>query len=303
MIVTSKRCFLNILTQIMDANTLLNATYYMLDSRSATGNVNIDEQIQYDEYGKMTVVNSGLTGIRIASPYNINYANNELDPTPFVTSLMTYGDSNDAVDGQTKAFINYLNKPDTAVSVYNWLFKNRLKGNGLQIIIISDELNVKRFGDIICGYLSNNFGADITFVDPKFRPNIRGKEFYQGNKERAKVFIKETVDFDLISRFDQTLSQCGGPENINNLVTFLNALDCIGLVKLYKLIFPNEDLPHGVYPIEHIKQIIIGRVTKNMPTPQFENLYTTESLFKMLEEFENNKYDGEDDSDYNINFK
>lgn len=299
MIITSKRCFLNILTQLMDANTLLNATYYMVDAKSASGNVNIDETLKYDENGNLTVVNNTTTSMFGAmSRYHINYSNGELDPTPHITSLVTLEDTNDS---QAKSFKKYLDAPATAVNVYNWLFKNKLKGNQLQILIISDDINVKKFGDIICNYLSNNFGVDITFIDPRFRPNIPGKEFYQGNKDRARVFIKETLDYDLLTRFDQAVSQCGGPESINNLVVFLNSLDCVGIVKLYGLIFPNEKLPNGVYPVEHLKQIIIGRTSKNIPTPQFENLYSTEQLFKMLEEYENNKYMNDDD--YDLHFK
>ena len=75
MIITSKRCFLNILTQLMDANTLLNATYYMVDSKSASGNVNIDETLKYDENGNLTVVNNTTTSMFGAmSRYHINYS-------------------------------------------------------------------------------------------------------------------------------------------------------------------------------------------------------------------------------------
>ena len=284
----------------MDANTLLNATYYMVDSKSASGNINVDESLRYDENGNLVVVNNtNMCGISMPSPYHINYSNGELDPTPYTTSLMTLDDVNDS---QVKIFKKYLDNPSTATGVYNWLFKNKLKGNQLQILIISDDINTKKFGNIICDYLSNNFGVDVTFIDPKFRPNVPGKEFYPGNKDRARTFIKETLNFDLLTRFDQALSQCGGPESVSNLVVFLNSLDSMSLVKLYRLIFPNEDLPHGVYPIEHLKQVIIGKVSKNIPTPQYESLYSTEQLFKMLEEYESNKYMSGDD-DYDLNFK
>lgn len=300
MIITSKRCFLNILTQLMDANTLLNATYYMIDSKSATGNVNIDESLKYDENGKLVVVNNQTINpmMNPMSRYHINYSNGELDPTPYTTSLITLDDVNNS---QASAFKKYLDNPSSAVNVYNWLFKNKLKGNQLQILIISDDINTKKFGDIICNYLSNNFGVDITFVDPKFRPNIPGKEFYQGNKERARMFIKETLDYDLLTRFEQAVSQCGGPESISNLVVFLNSLDSVGIVKLYRLLFPNDELQNGIYHVEHIKQIIIGRTSRTIPTQKFENLYSTEQLFKMLEEYENNKYMNDDDFD--LNFK
>lgn len=269
----------------MDKKTLLNANYYIADIRSPDGNVQLGDTMKYNEDGQL-VVDPIISPLRAMDAYNIIYGNGDLDPTPFITYTLvstgaTYQDPRDR-------FIKHLNSTDTLISVYNTLFRKPLKGDGLQILIFANDDIVADYAFLVCGYLASNFGVDITFIDPQFRPNIQGQTEYHGDKEYAKKNIVELNDAQLIIEFNQAVSQCGGAEAIGNLTSYLNIFDVRKLIYLYNLIFPNDPLPPDNYTSEHIKQIIIGRVTANMPkNNMLANLYQSDEYLKLLEEYSN----------------
>lgn len=286
MIVTSKRCYLNILTQICDKDTLLKANYYMCDSRSPTGGLSLSNSMRYNEDGQLVMDDVIGHTPPAFSQYNITYGAGELDPTPYVSNvLMGLGDTyHNPVD----RFIDHLNHTETKIAVYNMLFKKKLAGNGLQILIFSEDDFVKDFAYIVCGYLASNFGADITFIDPQYRPDVKGNVVYNGDKVYAENNIKDLRDMQLLLEFNQAVTQCGGPESIGNLTTYLNAFDVRQLIYLYNLLFPDAPLPPDNYTSDHIKQIIIGRVTATMPKHNlFSNIvYSSDEYMRLLEEYD-----------------
>jgi hypothetical protein len=262
MIVTSKRCYLNILTQLLDAKSLLNANYYIGDVISPDNGVNLSDNMKFD-------------------------ADRSLNPSPYLTEfVLGMGDSQDPV----KRYINHLNSSAVMVSVYNWLFRHKPRGNGLQILIYYDDDIIKKYAHITCEYLSKVFGCDITFIDPMYRPDVIGTAQYVGDKEYANRCINNIRDMQLIMEFDAQLHHGGFDENVSNLTAFLSRFDFPSIVHLYELLFPEDPLPPNNYTIEHIKQIIIGRVSDSIPkTPSFSNLYVSDEYMRqLLDEYDSN---------------
>ena len=205
MIVCSKKCFLNILTQLMDKETLINANYYILDQVDESGLTTslYTDSMRYDEFGRLVVEKdkSVSLGSKKVSRFNVTYSN-RLNPDSFAHVLYD-PDNVDAVKNQIKKYTEMLESPDVNRDLYNLLFRDILKGNGLQIIIMSNSDNLKYFGNALCESLSKNFGVDITFVDAKYCKNVVGNKVqYKGNKERAKKYIEAVIEYDLMARLD-----------------------------------------------------------------------------------------------------
>ena len=289
MFLTSKRCFLNVMTQFMSAEDLLNANYYIIDQRSPDRVVDLSDQMRYNEDGQLVVEPARSNGVvSLGTRYNVKYGTGELDPTPFMCDMLvsvgeTYADPHDR-------FIKHLNNTDTILSVYQFLFKSQLRGNGLQIMVIYDDNIVEKFGHVICEYLSKNFGADIKFIDPIYRKNVVGNQEYFGDKAYAEKFIRDVRDMELLMAFHQAVSMSGYSESVSNLTVFLNSFNFHELIYLYNLVFPEAPLPPDNYTTDHLKQIIIGRVTQNMPENRFNNLFVSDEYIDLL-----SQYDNEDD--------
>lgn len=272
MIFCSKRVFLNILSQLLDLNTLLNANYFLIDQQKTTGfEMNAPwETPKLDEHGNWVYESSPLDAGRgelMSFPsyagttkYFIHY-DTTLSPTPFM-AITASGIKNDFTPAEEK-FRQYLMKTDTQISVYQYLFQNKLQGNGLQILIMRDDDNCLKYGDMICTYLSQVFGADITYLDPKYRP-ARGKIQYVGDKRYAYQHIKELRDVHLLMSFEQMVSQARFGSGYENIMTFLSAMEMPELVYLYNKLFPQDPLPPGNYTPDHIKHIICGRVLNSI---------------------------------------
>lgn len=259
MIIVSKRCYLNILTQLMNRDTLLNANYYLFDITTPNRMATMGTQQLISENGQLVVEEGYLqTGVQMGlGKYHVRYGSGELDPTPFMTSLL--GGINNEQETPHNAFIKYLMKPDIMVSIYQFLFRDEPSGNHLQIGIISNDMVVQEFGHLICVYLSKNYGVDITFIDPQYRPNVYGQIQYPGDKIIGQKTIKDVTDYQLILEFKATLTQTGYDEPVNNIRVWLKFMNFYQLVHLYELIFPNEPLPPNNYTNDDLIDIIIGK--------------------------------------------
>lgn len=273
MIVTSKRCFLNILTQLWTPERLLNANYYVGDQVAVNGFANFNEQYGFNEYGQMV---SKSDPSRAASPFASQWhikMSKCLDPEPFRAQQLIMGSSENDYGSPEERFIHsHLNNPDTFLSVYNFLFKDPLEGNGIQILIFNDDPNLLDFGHIICQYLSMNFGVDIVFIDPQYRPKCRGCTTYTGDKQMGQKTLKDIRDYDLLFNFNQAVSQSSYFNTVNNVRVFLGELDINDTMYLYTLLFPNDPLPPGNYTIDHVREIIIGRCTASTMDRKLPNL-------------------------------
>ena len=287
MIVTSKRCFINVLAQFMDMNTLAKANYYVADMRDNPGSLMYNDRLEFDEQGRLVTTQAPSFSMAALSRYYIKYGHGELDPSPNMTTLLATGEYYNADPIAT--FVNHLNQSDTMVAIYQFLYGDPPKGNGLRILLIYDEESVKHYGHIICSYIAKNFGEDVSFIDAQFRPQlVKGYANYPGDKMNAMKTIHDIQDYALILNFNNAITQMGYDESLSNLVVWLNTFKPDQLMHLYELLFPNDPLQPGNYTTDHIKQIIIGRVSDNLPKnpfgSQLSNLYMSDAYLDSLSE-------------------
>lgn len=281
MIVTSKRCFLNVLTQICTLDVLLNANYYMADIKSPTGTVNLQDTLSYDN-GELVVKNEMIQCVNSFSQYNISYCPETfLSPDCYFTSLLT-GISEGVPENNNDWFINHLNKSDTMLKTYKWLFKDMPKGNGEQILVYSSDSAVANSVYLVCEYLSMNFGCDIIFIDPAYRKGVKGKTNYTGDKNYGQQNIMRLRDYALYKDFQAHITEAGYYEGSGNLITFVSSFDVNELIHLYNVVFPNEPLPPGQYTTEQLREIIIGMAMRYVPKKKLNNLMINDADYEEL---------------------
>ena len=269
MIVTSKRCFLNKFIQMNSAETVLNANYYMADDGKKKSTTNINPNIRRNEYGEIieepsgtieATYTSGVGAENMGSVFHIRRSN-ILNPEGYNAEYVM-GQSNDGFNSPEERYINHLQQKDTMIATFNFLFGHQLQGNGLQILIFSDCANLKRFGNILCQFLSMTYGVDIVFLDPAFRPDCRGQVNYTGNKQQGIVNSKFLMDCDTVSRFDAAIDQSRLRGTLSNVREFLQSFRGMELMNIYNLLFPNDPLPQGNYTDDQLREILIYRATE-----------------------------------------
>ena len=185
MIVCSKRAFLNILTQLLDANTLLNANYYIADQTTRNGIAQFNDGINISDTGEYyieTAVSAGPT----LNPYHVVYGDDTLSPITLMSKIMI-DKSNMSVE---EMFKRQLMTNTSIVNIYNFLYAAKAKGNGLRMLIYVNDSCVK-YIHIVCEYIAYMFGEDVTFIDRQYRNDIPGQVQYAGNKENAANIINE----------------------------------------------------------------------------------------------------------------
>ena len=119
MIVTSKRCFINVLAQFMNATELLESNYYIADVRNNPSMFQYGQQLHYNEQGQLVSdiqLNMSMPGI---SRYNIKHGNGELDPSPNMTTLLATHEINES--DPKESFVRHLSQTETLASVYNFI--------------------------------------------------------------------------------------------------------------------------------------------------------------------------------------
>lgn len=280
MILCSKRVYLNVLTQLWDRDTLLNANYYILDQNN-TGLGGVSTRISYDGNGNLVQENNDS----ISSKYNIkSIRGNVLDPTVYRTTLLT-----SEGESPEQAICNYvikeLDKDGNKYLIWDTLFSSELKGNKIQIGIYLDDETLIDFGNLICQYLSHNFGCDVIFLDAMCRKNVFGQPFYPGNKQNGLRMSDYLRDYKLLNDFQTNLTTSLSAAGSHNLSVWMARLDWDTLVRIYNLLFPNEPLKPGEYTPEMLKQIIIGKSMEGAPTVDRNSaignlIYSTSNLFQ-----------------------
>lgn len=264
MILTSLRCFLNVLCPMTDKQTLLNANYYILDlDNPLYDGFNFDDKGNVERNDKPTA--------RFAEHYNIKYGSSALNPQPYTSSILTaIGKPYTGIEDNIKAFVDHLSNSDTMYEVYLNLFSNdnEPQGNGLLIMIMYDEENVIYFGNIIASYLSQVFGVDVNFLDSQMRSDVVGNRdgVYLGNKQFGEQTRKKMYEKGLKSQVLHCISEHSKEETVNNLISTLSMMDFQTLINAYELIFPDQPLPIGNYQLRDIIDIFIGKLTSGIPS-------------------------------------
>lgn len=304
MILCSKRVYLNVLTQLWDRDTLLNANYYILDQNN-TGLSGAGTKISYDENGNLVQERNDDSSFSM-SKYNIkSIRDNALDPTVYRTTLLTsVGETPE--EAICKHVIAELEKDANKYLIWDALFSSELKGNKIQVGIYLDDETLIDFGNLICQYLSHNFGCDVIFLDAMCRKNVFGQSFYPGNKQNGLRMSDYLRDYKLLDDFRLNLTTSMSSTSAHNLDVWMSRLDWDTLVRIYNLLFPNEPLKPGDYTPEMLKQIIIGKSMEGAPTINQNSaignlLYSTSNLFQDALDSYDDEIDIEsfvDDNDY-----
>ena len=302
MIVCSQTCFLNILTQLYPKETLLNAAYYIADLTGPGGmsHLNPDRVENQMMYTEETVYKYNEDGqlVKTGSPvkidtlqkYHITYTGGALNPT----SLLTTMKMGPELSGTTPEmrYVKSLQNTDSAIEIYHDLFYSKPRGNGLQILIYQNENICRRFGWITCEYLSSCFGADVIYIDAKYRRKIapQSRFEYKGNKEYAmNTFLPRIRDAELLDRFKTNMTSSNLKECMSNITSMLNVMNWAQLIHMYNLIWPLDPLPQGNYSVEQLKEIIIHKsLGGRKPTmyDNLDNLYAANAFYQMANEYD-----------------
>lgn len=260
---TSKRCFLNVLCQLMDKDTILNANYYIADCRSPNRVADkIEDDYEYDEtLGRWVKrpVESDNSGMKSATQYLVKYGTGCINPGPQVVDLLSSGaDPREFYDRIHDILMN----KNIMVNIYEEIYASPKRGNGVLFIIYYVDENIVNWGGIIAAHLAEYFGEDITFVDPKYRPMVKGQLVYPGNKEKALRVEHDLKEYMILSGFISSVKQSPGmmEEAVTNMTSHMADYKFEDAIKLYELLFPHDPLPRGNYTTEQIKEIIIERV-------------------------------------------
>lgn len=278
MILCSKRAFLNVLTQIWTRDLLLNANYYILD-QSIGGRQ--QSKLRASDDGGFEVFNATNTrrALAGASGYHIHYIEGSaLNPSVYESTILTDGVETNVY----QAIINELEKDSTKYAIHSSLFEKELEGNKIQICIYFTDSIIIDYGNLMCQYLSKNFGCDIIFLDYLCRSNIRGQAFYPGDKVNALRVIKQVRDYNLLDDFKQNLTT-SNLSVTSNLEVWLRHKEWDELIYLYGLLFPEEPLEPGEYTDEMLKRIIVGKCTRGFSVDRHTSvgnlIYSTTDLF------------------------
>lgn len=266
MILCSKIAFLNVLTQLMDYDTLLGSTYYTPDAgimaQSRGRAVNLGETYKFDASGSLVQETTNLSGSTMTQ-FNIYSYCPTLDPLVFSNHI-----SFDIAGANTQEeiFINSLKKDDSLLAVYKWFVKQVPDNDAsMRILMYENHKTLWKYGAIIADYMSSMFGFDVIYIDRIYNPHIPGNKMYSGNAENAKRLIEYLSKKEIEEQFNNVNTlfgsgELGSDEPLNNLNTLLFDKNFPELLRIYQTLFPNEPLPAGNYTETRMREIITGKL-------------------------------------------
>ena len=293
----------------MDRDNILKANYYMTDT-VGPGNIahlnpdNANYQMMYlnpnsdddrdpifkfDEDGELVKTGQPPVLCETTSQYNIKYMRGALNPSNALTHMPINGELQPR--STEERFISRLRDIDVAVEVYEDLFYHKPKGNGLQVLIYSNDKLCTKYGWITCEYLSSCFGADIIFLDAIYRTKIakQAKGQYVGNKQYGTQFVQRIRDEKFIRSISRAITSAGIRETVANITKDLVRLNWASLIHAYNILWPNDPLPQGNYSEEQLREIIIHKCLEarpSSPLDALDNLYAGDAFFQMAEEYD-----------------
>ena len=290
MILCSKIAFLNVLTQLMDYDTLLGSTYYTPDAgimaQSRGRAVNLGETYKFDASGSLVQETTNLSGSTMTQ-FNIYSYCPTLDPLVFSNHIAF---DIAGANTQEEIFINSLKTDDSLLAVYKWFVKQVPDNDAsMRILLYENHKTLWRYGAIIADYMSSMFGFDVIYIDRIYNPHIPGNKMYSGNAENAKRLIEYLSKKEIEDQFNNVNTlfgsgELGSDEPLNNLNTLLYDKNFPELLRIYQTLFPNEPLPAGNYTETRMREIITGKLIER-------NRHI----------FANDTYDDDDDDDVPFN--
>lgn len=303
MIVCSQTCFLNILTQLYPKETLVNAAYYIADLTGPGGMAHLnpnnienqmlytdEAQYKYNEDGQLVKTGAPVRPIQSMQKYHVTYTGGAMNPTSLLTT-MKMGPEITKLSPEMR-FVRSLQNTDSAIEIYHDLFYNEPRGNGLQILIYTNDEICCKYGWIICEYLSSCWGSDVIFIDAKYRRKIapQAKFKYAGNKKFAwEKYIPWVRDQELLDSFENNLTHSNLRECMNNLTAKLNVMSWPQLIHVHNLLWPMDPLPPGNYTVEQLKEIIMHKclsIRKPTSYDKLDNLYASDAFYQMANEYD-----------------
>ena len=267
MILCSKIAFLNVLTQLMDYDTLLGSTYYTPDAgimaQSRGRAVNLGETYKFDEAtGALVQETTNLSGSTMTQ-FNIYSYCPTLDPLVFSNHIAF---DVAGANTQEEIFINSLKQDESLLAVYKWFVKQVPDNDAsMRILMYENHKTLWKYGAIIADYMSSMFGFDVIYIDRIYNPNIPGNKMYSGNAENAKQLIEYLSKKEIEEQFNNVNTlfgsgELGSDEPLNNLNTLLYDKNFPELLRIYQTLFPNEPLPAGNYTESRMREIITGKL-------------------------------------------
>ena len=283
MIVTSLRCYLNILTQIMTRDQLLDAQYFIADKISKV-NVSDFDQFDTDAEGHYIHADANekrtVEGVEQASPYCLAYTDETINLnmqsllTSFSVDIDKIAKSKDPRDRY------YARITDEAFmqGLYSKVISN-IRKDKLFIMIFMDEATVRYGAGIVCNILSDAFGQDVTFIDPQYRPYVQGRVTYVGNKQKAEQVIMDIRRKIRISSFMSALSMANVESNKNNMEAIMDAYTRLeDIIDLYNSLWPDDTLPAGTYSVADVKELILRRAMDERPSAAHQRMSNIRTL-------------------------
>lgn len=259
MIVTSMRCYLNILTQLMTKDELLNAQYYIADKTTGT-RYQMREYWNPDTEQYETI--EGDNTVDTASEYLVRYTSSSANcnMAAMLTGFKQLDIDKIAVSNHPRDRINaYIHRELFMMALYNELIAN-IRKDKLMIVIFTDDDTVRYGADLFCEMVSKDFGQDITFIDPQYRPYVHGRVSYIGDKARGEMVISKIRDKALIAGFMSALAHNNYESSTNNIKTYFKNFDTtLELIQFHDLLWPDDKIKPGTYTFEDISDIIIGK--------------------------------------------
>ena len=266
MILCSKIAFLNVLTQLMDYDTLIGSTYYTPDAGIMTQSrgraVNLGETFKFDESGSLVQETGNLSGSTMTQ-FNIYSYCPTLDPLVF-SNHISFDIA--GVSTQEEMFINNLKEDKSLLAVYKWFVKQIPDNDAsMRILMYENHKTLWKYGAIIADYMSSMFGFDVIYIDRIYNPNIPGNKMYSGNAENAKRLIEYLSKKEIEEQFNNVNTlfgsgEYGSDEPLNNLNTLLYDKNFPELLRIYQTLFPTEPLPAGNYTESRMREIIAGKL-------------------------------------------
>ena len=246
MIVTSIRCYLNILTQFMTREQLLDAQYYVADKTSRK--LPFSSSMKWNlETGQYETVDED--DVETASPYLVEYA-------PKISK---------SKDPRAR-FQAAISQPAFMMSVYQKIIRN-IRKDKLFIMIFLDEPTVRYGAGLVCEMLSRDFGQDITFIDPQYRPYVQGRVSYVGNKQNGEIVMDRLRKSSLCTGFIDAMNHTVDTGKLDNIHTFLTSTceEITDSIYLYNSLWPDDPLPPGRYTNGELKEMLIQRALDERP--------------------------------------